>query len=101
MAFEEEYGIELVTSEIQEKIDIDLISSEMVGTVDGIFCIEDDMVDELLQTVCAYADEVGIPVIGIDQSQIEKGCLLAWADGELYTNEEKADKLGLDLSVLE
>ncbi len=90
-----EYGIGLVTDTIEAEVDIDLIVSEMAGNVDAIFCMEDEMVTGLIQTVRAYADEVGIPVLGMDSAQVEQGCVAAYEDGILYWNAEEADKLGL------
>lgn len=91
----EKYGYELMSAEIEAELDIDLVASEMVDSVDGIFCLEDSLVDELLQTVCAYANEVGVPVVGLSGSQVDQGCLAAYEGGTLHWNEEEAAGLGL------
>lgn len=88
------YGMELTAVSIEEEADIDFAASELVGSVDCIFCIDDSVINGLLQTVCAYANEVEIPVIGISGEQVEKGSLIAYAGGKLYWNTEKAGKLG-------
>ena len=96
-ALAEELGINVSSVEILDEIDIDLAASELVGAVDCVFCMEDDTVDSLIQTLCAYADEVGIPVIGLDESHVKSGCIAADDDGVLCWNGEKAGKLGLDI----
>lgn len=66
----EEYGMELIAVEIQEKIDIDLEASELVGQTDVIFCLDDEVVNELIPTICAYAKEVKIPVLSMEGAVI-------------------------------
>ena len=60
-----EYGISLVEESIEEPVDIDLAASVLVGEADCVIYIEDDVVGELLDTVHAYADATGSPVVGI------------------------------------
>ena len=55
-------------------MDIDLAAADLVGYVDAVFCLDDEMVDALVQTICAYADEVEIPVIGLTEDHAEAGC---------------------------
>ena len=90
-----QYGIELVSAEIKDEIDIDMAASEMAGAVDGILYMEDPLVAGLVQTVCAYANEVGIPVIGLEQSQTDQGCVAAYEGGKLFWNADGAAALGL------
>ena len=89
------YGFELTVKEIESDLDIELAASELVDSVDSVFCLDDALVDELMQTVCAYADEMGIPVIGTKQSHIDSGCLAAYKGGKLLWNADKAVELGL------
>ena len=91
----ESYGVELTFKEIESDLDIDLAASELVDSADCIFCLDDPLVDGLLQTVCAYANEMEIPVIGLKQSQLDSGCIAAYESGELHWNEEAAKELGL------
>ncbi len=93
--FAEKYGVELALREISADLDIDLAASELVDSVDCIFGIDDPSIDELMDTVCAYADEMGIPVIGVKQTQVESGCLAAYEQDELHWNADKAVALGL------
>ncbi len=93
-----EYGMSVSSSEIENEIDIDLAASELVGSVDCIFCIDDEMVTPLVQTIRAYADEMEIPVIGISKSHVEQGCVAAYLEDGLHLNTEEAGKLGLDVS---
>lgn len=65
-----EYGMELITAKIQEKIDIDLEASQLVGQADVIFCLDDELVNELIPTICAYAKEVEIPVLSMEGNVI-------------------------------
>ncbi len=94
-SFAGQYGIELVSAEIKDEIDIDMAASEMAGAVDGILYMEDPLVAGLVQTVCAYANEVGIPVIGLEQSQTDQGCVAAYEGGKLFWNADGAAALGL------
>lgn len=66
----EEYGMELIMAKIQEKIDIDLEASQLVGQADVIFCLDDELVNELIPTICAYAKEVEIPVLSMEGNVI-------------------------------
>ena len=93
-----DYGVQVVTTQIEQEIDIDLAASELVGTVDCVFCIDDELVNTLVQTVRAYADEMEIPVIGIMEQQVKDGCVAAFDDDTLYWNTEEAGKLGFDVS---
>ncbi len=88
------YEMELTAMSIEEEADIDFAASELVGSVDCIFCMEDSVIDELLQTVRAYADEVEIPVIGISGEQVEKGSLVAFDGSNLHWNTAEGEKLG-------
>ena len=78
-------GLTVVASEIESEIDIDIAASELVG-----------MVTPLVQTVRAYADEGGIPVIGLDEGHVKQGCVAAYEGGKVLWNTEEAGKLGLD-----
>ena len=89
------YGMEVVVSEIQEDIDIDLVASQLVGSVDCIFCIEDDKVTPLTQTIRAYADEVEIPVIGAEEEHVKLGALASYKNGTLYWNSDEAGKFAV------
>ncbi|MCI8317974.1 MAG: SH3 domain-containing protein [Lachnospiraceae bacterium] len=89
-------GLTIVASEIDSEMDIDIVASELVSMADCILCIEDDMVTPLVQTVRAYADEGGIPVIGMDEGHVKQGCVAAFADGKVLWNTEEAAKLGLN-----
>jgi hypothetical protein len=91
----EAYGWTIQTAELAAEEDIDFEASLLVGEVDAIFCIEDDLVDQLLQTVRAYADEVEIPVFAVKVSQVEQGAVAAFVDGTLHWNQEEAQKLEL------
>ena len=94
-----EYGYELVTTEVASAEDIDFAASELVGEVDGVFCMDDATLNDLMQTICAYADEVEIPVFGVEKGQVESGCLAAY-DGTLYWNATEAGKLGKSADAL-
>ena len=94
-----EYGYELVTTEVTTAEDIDFAASELVGEVDGVFCMDDATLNDLMQTICAYADEVEIPVFGVKKEQVESGCLAAY-DGALYWNATEAGKLGKSADTL-
>ena len=94
-----EYGYELVTMEVATAEDIDFAASELVGEVDGVFCMDDATLNDLMQTICAYADEVEIPVFGVQKEQVESGCLAAY-DGTLYWNTTEAGKLGKSADTL-
>lgn len=96
-----EFGMELQTVEIAEEMDIDIAASELAGSTDGIFCIDDELVNGLVETIRAYADETGIPVFGISEQQAEQGCVAAYADGVLYWNTEEAGKLGVDYQAIQ
>ena len=69
------------------------------GEVDGVFCMDDATLNDLMQTICAYADEVEIPVFGVQKEQVESGCLAAY-DGTLYWNATEAGKLGKSADAL-
>ncbi len=92
------YGVQVVMTQIEQEIDIDLAASELVGEVDCVFCIDDELVNTLVQTVRAYADEMGIPVIGAMEQQVVDGCVAAYDADTLYWNTEEAGKLGYDVS---
>ena len=98
-ALAREYGYELVTTEVTTAEDIDFAASELVGEVDGVFCMDDATLNNLMQTICAYADEVEIPVFGVQKEQVESGCLAAY-DGTLYWNATEAGKLGKSADAL-
>ena len=98
-ALAKEYGYELVTTEVTTAEDIDFAASELVGEVDGVFCMDDATLNDLMQTICAYADEVEIPVLGVQKEQVESGCLAAY-DGTLYWNATEAGKLGKSVDTL-
>ena len=95
----EEYGYELVTMEVVSAEDIDFAMSELVGEVDCVFCMDDATLNDLMQTICAYANEVEIPVFGVQKAQTEDGCLAAY-DGALYWNTTEAEKLGKSADAL-
>ena len=91
---------ELVTTEVTTVGDIDFAASELVGEVDGVFCMDDATLNDLMQTICAYADEVEIPVFGVKKvAGKESGCLAAY-DGALYWNATEAGKLGKSADTL-
>ncbi len=98
-ALAKEYGYELVTTEVTTAEDIDFAASELVGEVDCVFCMDDATLNDLMQTICAYADEVEIPVFGVKEEQVESGCLAAY-DGALYWNATEAGKLGKSADTL-
>ena len=99
-ALASEYGFELETTKIIEAQDIDLAASSMVGSVDGMLCMDDSIVNELVQTICAYADEVEIPVIGISEAQAALGCVAAYDGKTVIWNQEEAEGFGLNLDSL-
>ena len=88
-----------MTTEVTTAEDIDFAASELVGEVDGVFCMDDATLNDLMQTICAYADEVEIPVFGVKKEQVESGCLAAY-DGALYWNATEAGKLGKSADTL-
>ncbi|MFR3321513.1 MAG: ABC transporter substrate binding protein [Lachnospiraceae bacterium] len=49
-ALAKEYGYELVTTEVTTAEDIDFAASELVGGVDGVFCMDDATLNDLMQT---------------------------------------------------
>ena len=55
------------------------------------------MIEELLNTVVAYANETGIPVIGTSQAHTAAGCVVALEDQTLYVNQEEAQSLGFQV----
>ena len=59
-------GYELQTVCVEETQDIDFAASDLVGEADAILCIPDSMIEELLDTVYAYAQEAEIPVIDVN-----------------------------------
>ena len=98
-ALAKEYGYELVTTEVTTAEDIDFVASELVGEVDGVFCMDEATLIDLMQTMCAYAEAVEIPVFGVKKEQVESGCLAAY-DGALYWNATEAGKLGKSADTL-
>ena len=95
------YGMEIIMEEIEQEADIDIAASRLAGSVDCIFCLDDSVVNGLIQTVCAYADEVGIPVIGRNEGHVQQGCVAAYEKGTLYWNAQEASKLGLNTEISE
>lgn len=65
-------GYELQTVCVEETQDIDFAASGLVGEADAILCIPDSMIEELLDTVYAYAQEAGIPVIDVNGTVVGK-----------------------------
>ena len=65
-------GYELQSVCVEEAQDIDFAASDLVGEVDAILCIPDSMIEELLDTVHAYAQEAEIPVIDVDGTVVSK-----------------------------
>lgn len=65
-------GYELQTVCVEETQDIDFAASDLVGEADAILCIPDSMIEELLDTVYAYAQEAGIPVIDVNGTVVGK-----------------------------
>ena len=93
------YGLDLQTTEIQDAVDIDLASSILVGSVDCVLCLNDVVVNDLVQTICAYADEMEIPVIGISEAQVSMGCVASYDGKTVIWNEAEAAGYDLDLSA--
>lgn len=90
-------GIEVSAVTIIDELDIDLVASELAGNVEGILCLDDETMNGLVENVAAYADEVGIPVIGFEEGQLEKGCAAAVDHGTLYFSQKELDRLGITL----
>ena len=65
-------GYELQTVCVEETQDIDFAASDLVGEADAILCIPDSMIEELLDTVYAYAQEAEIPVIDVNGTVVGK-----------------------------
>ena len=65
-------GYELQTVCVEETQDIDFAASDLVGEADAILCIPDSMIEELLDTVYAYAQEAEIPVIDVNGTVVSK-----------------------------
>lgn len=65
-------GYELQTVCVEETQDIDFAASDLVGETDAILCIPDSMIEELLDTVYAYAQEAEIPVIDVNGTVVGK-----------------------------
>lgn len=65
-------GYELQTVCVEETEDIDFAASDLVGEADAILCIPDSMIEELLDTVYAYAQEAEIPVIDVNGTVVGK-----------------------------
>lgn len=65
-------GYELQTVCVEERQDIDFAASDLVGEADAILCIPDSMIEELLDTVYAYAQEAEIPVIDVNGTVVSK-----------------------------
>ena len=91
----DDFGFELITTEIVDALDIDLAASVMVGDVDCVICIDDKVVNDLVQTICAYANEVEIPVIGVSEEQVSMGCLASYNGKTVTWNEKEAERFGI------
>lgn len=65
-------GYELQTVCVEETQDIDFAASDLVGEADAVLCIPDSMIEELLDTVYAYAQEAEIPVIDVNGTVVGK-----------------------------
>lgn len=65
-------GYELQTVCVEETEDIDFAASDLVGEANAILCIPDSMIEELLDTVYAYAQEAEIPVIDVNGTVVGK-----------------------------
>ena len=65
-------GYELQTVCVEETQDIDFAASDLVGEADAILCIPDSMIEELLDTLYAYAQEAEIPVIDVNGTVVGK-----------------------------
>ncbi len=99
-ALADTYGLNIQTAEILDEKDIDLTASVLVGSVDCILCLNDQVVNELTQTICAYAEEVQIPVIGISQAQMDMGCVASYDGTTVFWNDTEAAKFGLSSDML-
>lgn len=99
-ALADTYGLNIQTAEILDEKDIDLTASVLVGSVDCILCLNDQVVNELTQTICAYAGEVQIPVIGISQAQADMGCVASYDGTTVFWNNTEAAKFGLSSEML-
>ena len=96
----ESYEMNLQTVEIIDEMDIDLAASELVGTVDYIICLDDETVNGVVSVICAYADEVEIPVIGISETQAADGCVAAYDGKTVIWNQAEAKEFGLSADSL-
>ena len=94
------YGLNIQTAEILDEKDIDLTASILVGSVDCILCLNDQVVNGLAQTICAYAEEVQIPVIGISQAQTDMGCVASYDGTTVFWNDTEAARFGLSSDML-
>lgn len=88
-------GISILEMTLIDETDIDLVAAELVGKTDAILLADDVMVNGLTQTITAYADEVGIPVIGFEKEQIPQGCTAAISGKETYFSRSELEKLGI------
>ena len=95
----EEYNMELVEATVTSLEDIDFAAAELVGEVYGILIIDDEIVNSVVNVVTAYADEVGIPVIGSSEEQVKNGCAAAVDNGTVYFSQGELDKLGISLDL--
>ncbi len=95
----QDYDMELVEAAVTELEDIDFAAAELVGNVYGILLIDDETVNSAVNVVTAYADEVGIPVIGFNEEQVKNGCAAAVDNGTVYFSRGELDKLGISLDV--
>ncbi len=93
------YGMELVEETVTSLEDIDLAAAELVGEVYGILLIDDEIVNSAVNIVTAYADEVGIPVIGLNEEQVKNGAAAAIDNGTFYFSRGELEKLGIYLDV--
>jgi uncharacterized protein YgiM (DUF1202 family) len=94
-------GTELRTMTMIDETDIDFAASQLVGNVDAIILLDDAVVDGLIDTVTAYADEVGIPVIGFTADQIVNGCAAAADGSKRYFGRAELEKLGISIDLEE
>lgn len=99
-ALAETYGLELQTAEIQDAADIDLAASVLVDSVDGILCLDDETVNDLVSVICAYAEETALPVIGISEEQAAAGCVAAYDGKKVIWNQAEAKKFELSAEAL-
>ncbi len=95
----EKYNMELVEATVTSLEDIDFAAAELVGEVYGILIIDDEIVNSAVNIVTAYADEVGIPVIGSSEEQVKNGCAAAVDNGTVYFSQGELDKLGISLNL--